>query len=192
MIRNNFKIEFIKFIKNRNDFYILLKKIKAKKICEIGIWKGDNLKNLLKHDVEEAYGIDSYCNNHLSNKGIEFSLKDLNEMYENVKKLEIKYKNLKIIRELSCKASSLFKDNYFDFIYIDADHSYEHIKEDLEIWYPKVKKGGILSGHDYVNHTLKNGVSFGVIKAVNEFSKKYNLDLFLTEESYPSWIFLKN
>jgi hypothetical protein len=46
-----------------------------------------------------------------------------------------------IIRELSVSASTLFKDESLDFVYLDAAHDYKNVMNDLEAWYPKVKKG---------------------------------------------------
>lgn len=55
-------------------------------------------------------------------------------------------------------------DLSLDIVYIDADHSYEGVKKDLESWFPKVKIGGVIAGHDYINP------AYGVLQAVNEFS----------------------
>ena len=43
----------------------------------------------------------------------------------------------------------MFKDNSYDFIYIDPDHKYESVVKDVELYLPKLKKGGIIGGHDY-------------------------------------------
>ena len=59
-------------------------------------------------------------------------------------------------------AAPLFEDGSLDAVFIDADHTYEAVKRDVANWMPKVRKGGILAGHDYV-HTWP-----GVIQAVNE------------------------
>lgn len=109
-------------------------------------------------------------------------------------------------------ASSFFNDESFDFVYIDANHSYEYVKKDIELWYPKVRKGGILSGHDYLmmdwhhdNAFTPNGKDryiyddrgnyhgeFGVNPAVDEFCKQNNYTLHLTtEEWYASWFIFK-
>ena len=72
----------------------------------------------------------------------------------------------------SVEACELFDDNYFDWIFIDANHDYPYIKENLEIWTPKVKIGGIVSGHDY-----NNGKWVGIKKAVDEFVPKDKLNV---------------
>lgn len=65
----------------------------------------------------------------------------------------------------STEAAKLFPENYFDLIFIDADHSYEAVKADIEAWLPRLKENGILCGHDYD----EKGESWpGVHKAVHE------------------------
>ena len=58
-----------------------------------------------------------------------------------------------------------------DFVFIDASHKYEMVKADIEAWYPKVKSGGILGGHDYCT------AEPGVMKAVDEAVIKYGWKL---------------
>lgn len=67
------------------------------------------------------------------------------------------------IRRTSEEANNLYQDESVDIIFIDADHSYEAVKKDIKIWLPKVKKGGILAGHDY-----PSGYHPGVKQAVDE------------------------
>jgi hypothetical protein len=62
-----------------------------------------------------------------------------------------------------------FSDQYFDFIYIDATHFYESVKADLNMYYPKLKKNGLMCGHDYANYS-----NFSVIPAVDEFILEKN------------------
>ena len=96
-----------------------------------------------------------------------------------------------IIKNDSLTASEQFPDEYFDWIYIDADHSFEGSSKDLQAWYPKLKLGGILAGHDYIDGELVGG-SFGVKSAVDNLVKKLNLTLFTTEENtLKSWYFIK-
>jgi predicted O-methyltransferase YrrM len=72
------------------------------------------------------------------------------------------------IRKTSVEASKDFEDESCDVVYIDMQHTYEAVKEDLQAWYPKVKKGGYIAGHDIDKH--------GVKLAVSEFFKdKYDI-----------------
>jgi len=70
-----------------------------------------------------------------------------------------------IIKDTSKSASTNFANNSIDFIMIDACHSYESLKEDISLWYNKVKSGGIISGDDYT-------VWEGVTQAADEFFYK--------------------
>ena len=56
-------------------------------------------------------------------------------------------------RMTSLEAVKKFADESLDFIFIDAEHTYEGVKEDLNAWYSKIKQGGLISGHDF-NRTL--------------------------------------
>lgn len=81
-----------------------------------------------------------------------------------------------IIRKLSVEAAGDVPDASLDFVFIDADHSYEGCKADIEAWLPKLKPDGLLCGHDYGNEKFP---LFGVDRAVNEFVRenKYELEL---------------
>lgn len=84
--------------------------------------------------------------------------------------------HVKIIRSLSKEAASMFSDEIFDFIYIDAAHDYESMCEDLNYWWPKLKSGGVLSGHDYFpDKRIWRGKECEVFRAVNEFLSDRNL-----------------
>ena len=79
------------------------------------------------------------------------------------------------IRTTSLNASSLYSNRSLDFVYIDASHEYDDIIKDLHAWYPKVKKGGFIGGHDY-------GTGYpGVKQAVDEF---FNGDFKLSNCSF--------
>lgn len=67
-----------------------------------------------------------------------------------------------IIREPSIVAASEFENSTLDFVFIDGDHSYEGCNTDILAWWPKIRKGGFLSGHDY-----RDDMGFGVKQAVH-------------------------
>jgi uncharacterized Rossmann fold enzyme len=75
----------------------------------------------------------------------------------------------------SNEAVHFVPDASLDFVFIDADHSYEGCKRDIEMWSRKVKPGGLLSGHDYGNKDFED---FGVTRAVDEFAANgHKIDL---------------
>ncbi len=61
--------------------------------------------------------------------------------------------NCQIVREFSEDFSKEVADGSLDFVYIDANHSYLEVTKDIHFWWPKVRKGGILAGHDYRRNT---------------------------------------
>merc|ERR1712084_130496 len=100
-------------------------------------------------------------------------------------------------------AAKQLKNDYFDFIYLDARHDYCAVKDDIEHYYPKLRPGGILSGHDYTDaqyaidklgdredwSKCEDGSSHpeGVKGAVDNFAKKNKLYVVTSNEDFPSW-----
>ena len=109
----------------------------------------------------------------------------------------------------------IFEDESLDFIYIDANHAYDFVVEDINLWFPKLKKGGIFSGHDYLDmdwyndpnfcpnkidkyiytNTFEgthyyNGI-FGVNPAVDEFCNEHKYEVNVTKEWFGTWWFIK-
>jgi hypothetical protein len=73
---------------------------------------------------------------------------EMNGCYEQAVKRLGKYKAA-LIRKFSLDACGNFPDNYLDFVYIDANHEWPYITQDIYYWSKKVRQGGIISGHDY-------------------------------------------
>jgi hypothetical protein len=67
---------------------------------------------------------------------------------------------------LSTEAAKKVDDETLDYVFIDGNHDYEYVKEDIALWVPKVRSGGIVMGHDYSKRKTP-----GVIRAVNEIFK---------------------
>jgi predicted O-methyltransferase YrrM len=96
---------------------------------------------------------------------------DANEIkaYEGISEIEESYtynvsligNKIKTIVSLTDEAAKYFNDEEIDVIFLDAGHSYEAVKKDIEAWLPKMKPNGIMAGHDY---TAWEGVN----KAVTE------------------------
>jgi|3_EtaG_2_1085321.scaffolds.fasta_scaffold06854_4 hypothetical protein len=97
-----------------------------------------------------------------------------------------------LLRGFSYNLKHFFGESSLDFVYIDGEHSYEAVSKDIGDWWPRVKRGGILAGHDY------NDTNPGSIRAVDEFAEKAGVKFKITGTSpekgdadAPSWIFIK-
>ena len=80
--------------------------------------------------------------------------------------------NTKIHRAYSYDIIDQFEDEYFDFVYIDGDHAYLSVLQDLRLFYPKFKIGGLMSGDDW------NIRGNRVKRAVKEFTKEVGVNKF--------------
>lgn len=94
------------------------------------------------------------------------------------------------IRATSRAAAAQFEDQSLDFVYIDANHRYPFICEDLATWYSKVREGGFFGGFGYLDGFV-DGCLFGIKRAVDEFALKRRLQIRLTYDKTPSWFLLK-
>lgn len=83
-------------------------------------------------------------------------------------------------------------DGSLDFVYLDARHDYESVREDLHDWWPKLRRLGIFAGHDYVDGRLATGV-YGVKRAVDEFLSERGLRAHKTllDGGAASWLAIK-
>jgi predicted O-methyltransferase YrrM len=79
-----------------------------------------------------------------------------------------------ILAEPSPAAAARFADDSLDFVFIDGNHLYEHVRNDLYAWWPKVRPGGLLTGHDYGVYGDAEGL-WGVRRAVDEFAAELRL-----------------
>ncbi len=127
------------------------------KIVEVGIYKGKSILYLAEGIVNRGikvriYGVDNFVGESTVN---ETSVDIRNEFLYNIRPLE----NLIITLELpSLEAVLGFDDESLAFVYIDAAHDYDNVKADILAWMPKVKKGGILAGHDYNHPPVRKAV----------------------------------
>jgi SAM-dependent methyltransferase len=142
-------------------------------IVEIGSWKGRSASFMAVEIIN-------------SNKNIKFDCVDTwegsieHKTYDVIteeKLYDIFLSNIEPVKHIvnpvrmtSIEASKLYDDNSLDFVFIDASHEYEDVKQDILAWLPKVKIGGILAGHDY--DTFE-----GVNRAVNEIFNINDLEL---------------
>jgi predicted O-methyltransferase YrrM len=147
-----------------------------RKFIELGTWKGLSIAQLatriyqiMRNDEIEIYTVDDFSQTKTSTNRYMDLLYEI-VMY-NFTRLKLE-NDIKLLKMTSHEASKLFDNDYFDFVFIDADHAYEHVREDIDDWMPKIKKGGILAGHDY------SPSQPGIRKAVDEsFAGKMTLKI---------------
>jgi hypothetical protein len=176
---------------------------------EIGVKQGEFSKHLLFNwDCKQLYLVDPWTSQ--SDCVYDETHHNHSDDYEKCKKnVEPFTGKYQFVREYSHNAHMLFQNDYFDFIYIDGNHSHDAVKQDLNDWYPKLKPHGIICGDDYTVKPMDNvfGYEFGVKKAVDEFALQhhknvsidlvgdwYYMDKFKGEKLlYPSrnWYFIK-
>jgi len=90
-----------------------------------------------------------------------------------MKRLE-PYKGIEIVYSLSMDAVKKFADGSLDFVYIDANHEFPYVAEDLFYWSKKVRSGGIVSGHDYLKVKRKDGM-VQVKEVVHAYTEAFNI-----------------
>lgn len=142
--------------------------------AEIGVFTGALSSKLLQENGLTLYMVDAWTVSDKESpyaKSGDFHAKltqdEQDKYFEFARKsVEFAGENAIIIRKHSVDAAQLVEDGSLDFVFIDADHSYEGCKSDIQAWSPKIKRGGLLSGHDYKNVEYP---CFGVDKAVDEF-----------------------
>lgn len=97
-----------------------------------------------------------------------------------------------LIKATSVYAASKLEYEVFDLVYIDAFHEREAVLADLNAWWPKVKKGGILSGHDYEMKGVSNEWEAIEVKdAVDDWAKQNGLTVNVIWENAPTWYIWK-
>jgi hypothetical protein len=182
-------------MKNRKELAKYFAELGFKIGVEVGVCKGrysrvlcDNIPGL------KLFGIDNWVNISGSDEERAHRESAYKQTLENLKPF-IQSGMYIVVKKSSMDALNDFLDNSLDFVFIDADHSYESVKKDLCGWVPKVRVGGIISGHDY--YKFKGG---GVIPAVNEYIMEHKYDLELTDwdkeslevdNKQPCWYFKK-
>jgi hypothetical protein len=167
----------------KNHTAYLVKKLlpgrKLKRVAEVGVFKGANAEGLLDNlKIDLLIGVDPYERypefiNNLSKPDGVVAKADYNmvkrEMLQRMKPFGARFQLLEMY---SVEASKMFDDETFDFVFIDGNHQYDYVIKDLYFWKPKVKVGGLLAGHDYVEK-----INNGVIQAVTEVFPDHNADL---------------
>lgn len=166
-------------VNDREDFLKEVKKYLPHNVCciEIGCYRGD-FTNLLFEHIEPLilFALDSFTKSILQYpNGLTTAYSDKNDkkiFEQNIG--ELLNDRIILVQTFSYYAVTWMPNKYFGLIYHDASHLYEEIKRDLNDWLPKLTEGGLMCGHDYIEHE-----DFGVIQAVDEFCIEHNFEMII-------------
>lgn len=165
----------------RDRLGVLFRELGYTKGAEIGVLKGKFSERLLiQNDKLHLLCIDPWVPygagaDHIMEECYEESCKRLAGM------------NSTIIRKKSTDAAKFVQNDSLDFVYIDGGHDFDNVIMDLLTWIPKVRRGGIISGHDY-----SFGHGYGVVQAVDAYTRCHNILMwYLTKDAVPSWLWVK-
>lgn len=140
---------------------------------ELGVFEGDFSKTLLQTNPSKLYLVDLFEGQMVSGDkdGLNMKTIDLQESFNNLKSIYSTDSRVQLIKGTTISFLNGIADDYLDFVYIDADHSYGGVKQDITISFKKVKAGGYILGHDYSSRFE------GVIRAVDEFCNENKLSI---------------
>jgi len=130
------------------------------KFVEVGVWKGRSVAYMAVEIANSNKKIDFYAVDTWDGTSPETdpsNIDNLPELQQNPEWLyELFLSNIKPVKDyiiplrmFSLEAAEQFEDESLDFVFIDASHDYENVKADILAWLPKMKKTGVLAGHDY-------------------------------------------
>lgn len=162
---------------NYQDFYKTVASKNYDVLVEIGVWKGHSisfLANEIKNRgyVAEIYAVDLWDDTYKWENPTQLHLREqvpyLYDIYTENKKRFCVSDMIIDLKGLSWEMADNFEDGTVDFVFIDADHEYTSVVKDITAWLPKIRKGGMISGHDYNNPC-------GVKQAVTELIEDFQL-----------------
>lgn len=185
---------------SRDDLPSFFVEMGFKTGAEIGVYKGEFSEKIAKAGLK-LYAIDPWrmykdFDNPRGQARLDF-------LYEHTKRVLDPFPNVEIIRKTSMEAVEDFPDNSLDFVYIDANHEFRYIAEDLVEWTKKVRPGGIVSGHDYFFLKTDTGAQiWHVAHVLRAYIYAYGIESYYLlgsknakpgekRDKWRSWMFLK-
>jgi len=166
-------------IVHRSAILDVVNRLKCRRGVEVGTCKG-TFANIIVH----RWNPNLFDSLSLVDTWAPYGAEDQNLNLRRIKRRYRRNSKVSIFQEDSVTASKNFGDGSIDWVFIDGDHSYEGVKADIEAWWPKVRLGGLFSGHDYGKPRM------GVRRAVTEFALVKGLRVHETD-NHSSWMILK-
>ena len=159
-------------------------------IAELGVFRGEFSKFIHSNlNPKKLYLVDLFSGHMGSGDkdGNNMVFVNLNDEYKSLNKYFENHSSVEVIQNYSGRFLSSLPDEHLDIVYIDADHEYDGVKQDLNLSFNKVKSGGYICGHDYVSPRFE-----GVVRAVNEFCDDKHLEInYLSKDGCPTYCIKK-
>lgn len=190
-------LDDMKTLKTRTDLPAFLRAHALNhRMAEIGVRFGHNLRQLLAAGPSMLYGVDHWRESaNPAENDTALSQRRLDAIYQDCARQFLCDPSVKLLRMSSAGAAEVFPNEYFDFVFVDADHSKEGAWNDLNRWWHKVRWWGILAIHDYCKfEAVGTGVEFGVQEAVTEFREKFRIGdewFHVTDDEFATAILVK-
>lgn len=185
---------------SRDDLPEFFAQLGFKAGAEIGVYKGEFSEKFCKVGLA-LFAVDPW--RIYKDYGNPRGQERLDDQYEHTKRVLAPYPKCKIIRKTSMEAIEEFEDGSLDFVYIDGNHEFRYIAEDIAEWTKKVRKGGIVSGHDYFyTKTGTNRPHWHVAYVLKAFIGAYGIENWYLlgrketiegekRDKWRSWMFVK-
>jgi hypothetical protein len=141
--------EFVQILQNGSSF------------VEIGSWKGRSISFFAVEAINAEKNIKCFCVD--TWRGSAEHAQEVNVVNDTLHSLFLNNVEpvahfITPIRKPSVEAAADFQDESVDIVFIDGDHDYQPVKDDIAAWIPKVKNGGLITGHDYLLPSVKKAV----------------------------------
>jgi hypothetical protein len=178
----------MKFTKNREE--LIANVPQGCTFAELGVFSGafsEKIRSLLK--PKKLYLVDIFDGEMGSGdvNGENFQFINLNDSFDQLSQKYAKQPEIKIVKSTTVEFLESLPNDHLDAVYIDADHCYEAVKQDLNLSFQKVGENGLIMGHDYEENEFP-----GVVQAVDEFCEQNDLKIFLiSQEKLPSFLIKK-
>lgn len=160
---------------NRSELPLFLKESGFVRGAEVGVYKGEYSEQFCKAGLTH-FAVDPWMA--FAGQGRSQKAQERQDfIYGHTHRQLDKYPNCTMIRKTSMDALADFPDRSLDYVYLDGDHSFRFVAEDIVEWSKKVKIGGIVSGHDYWNTSPHaSNVVCHVEAVVDAYTKLFNIE----------------
>jgi len=173
------------FVGRFEDIPKLFEELKFERGAEIGVYRGQ-YSNILLNDCSTLKNMicvdawEDYKGYHSDDSGVDYDvIPDMKSVYEFAKDLLSKHgSKVKMLKGWSVDVAKTIPDGSLDFVFLDGNHAYEYVVADIAAWAPKVRKGGIIYGHDYDDYqsNKRHCYSINVINAVIGWTKSNKIN----------------